>query len=319
MRTPPEAPCRPPAHPAGRRAPGALARVLAALFSMLLGLAGCAGGQPEVGRPLVVATTTIAGDLAAHVVGHEARVEVLMPVGADPHDFQPSARQAASLRDAVLVVSSGLGLEAGLADALEAAGDEGTPILELGPALDPRQLGDDPGSPDPHWWLDPVRAARATRLIGQRLGAIAGGDWAARAASYADDLEALDDDLRATLGTIPTARRTLITSHAAFGYFAERYDFKVVGVLIPGGSTQAQPDPRLLAELAAVMRSENVRAIFGETTVPANVARALADEVGGGVRVVVLYTGSIGEPGSGADTYVGMLRTNAERIADALT
>jgi len=318
MRIPPEAPCRPPHH-AGRRGPGAQARVAATLFSTLLGRAGCTGGQADEGRPLVVATTTIVGDLAAHVVGHEARVAVLMPVGADPHDFQPSARQAASLRDAVLVVSSGLGLEAGLADALEAAREEGTPVLELGPALDPRPLGDDPGAPDPHWWLDPVRAARATRLIGQRLGAIAGGDWAARAASYADGLEALDDDLRAILGTIPTARRTLITSHTAFGYFAERYDFRVVGVLVPGGSTQAQPDPRLLAELADAMRSEHARAIFGETTLPTNVARALAEEVGGGVRVVVLYTGSLGEPGSGADTYAGMLRTNAERIADALT
>jgi zinc/manganese transport system substrate-binding protein len=156
-------------------------------------------------------------------------------------------------------------------------------------------------------------------LIGERLGEIAAGDWAARATSYADQLKALDGELRSALGTIPSSRRTMITSHAAFGYFAERYDFKVIGVLIPGGSTQAQPDPRLLAELAAVIRVEGVRAIFGESTLPTNVADELAEEVGGEIRVVVLYTGSLGQAGSGADTYVGMLRTDAERIADALT
>jgi zinc/manganese transport system substrate-binding protein len=293
--------------------------VTVALLSTVLGVAGCNGEPADDGRPLIVATTTIVGELAAHVAGDQARVEVLMPIGADPHDFEPSARQAASLRDADLVVSSGLGLEGGLTDALEAAAEDGTPILELGPALDPRPLGDDDSVPDPHWWLDPIRAARAVELIGERLGQIAAGDWAARATSYADQVNALDGELRSALGTIPSSRRTLITSHAAFGYFAERYDFKVIGVLIPGGSTQAQPDPRLLAELAAVIRAEGVRAIFGETTLPTNVADALAEEVGGEIRVVVLYTGSLGEAGSGADTYVGMLRTNAERIADALT
>ncbi len=293
--------------------------VTVALLSAVLGVAGCGGEPANDGRPLIVATTTIVGELVAHVAGDQARVEVLMPVGADPHDFEPSARQAASLRDAALVVSSGLGLEVGLTDTLEAAAEEGTPILELGPALDPRPLGDDPGVPDPHWWLDPIRATRAVDLIGERLGEIAAGGWAARATSYADQLTALDGELRSTLGTIPSSRRTLITSHAAFGYFAERYDFKVIGVLIPGGSTQAQPDPRQLAALAAVIRAEGVPAIFGETTLPTNVADALAAEVGEEVRVVVLYTGSLGEPGSGAETYVGMLRTDAARIAEALS
>ncbi len=293
--------------------------VTAALLSTVLGVAGCSGEPADDGRLLIVATTTIVGEFAAHVAGDQARVEVLMPIGADPHDFEPSARQAASLRDADLVVSSGLGLEGGLIDALEAAAEEGTPILELGPALDPRPLGDDASVPDPHWWLDPILAARSVDLIGERLGQIAAGDWAARATSYADQLKALDGEVRSALGTIPSSQRTLITSHAAFGYFAERYDFKVIGVLIPGGSTQAQPDPRLLAQLAAVIRVEGVRAIFGETTLPTNVADALAEEVGGAVRVVVLYTGSLGQAGSGADTYVGMLRTDAERIADALS
>jgi zinc/manganese transport system substrate-binding protein len=191
--------------------------------------------------------------------------------------------------------------------------------LELGPALDPRPLGgSESETPDPPWWLDPLRAARATELIGERLGQVAAGDWAARASAFASELEALDDELQTDLATIPAERRKLVTTHDAFGYFAERYDFEVIGVLIPGGATQAAPDPRALAELAAAVREAGVPAIFAETTLPTNVADVLADEVGAEVHVIVLYTGSLGEPGSDADTYVGMLRTNAARIVGAL-
>jgi zinc/manganese transport system substrate-binding protein len=294
-------------------------RAAVTVAAALLLFAGCESTPADDQRPLVVASTSIVGDLVGRVVGDEVRVEVLIPIGADPHDFAPSARQAASLRDADLVVTSGLGLEAGLADALAAAEEEGVPILELGPALDPRPLGGgESGSPDPHWWLDPIRAARGVRLVAERLARIADGDWAARAARQAGELEALDDELRTSLAGIPAERRKLVTSHDALGYFAERYDLAIIGVLIPGGATQAAPDPQALAELATVIRNEGVPAIFAETTLPTNVAEVLAAEVGGEVRVVILYTGSLGEPGSGADTYVGMLRTNVERIVEAL-
>jgi zinc/manganese transport system substrate-binding protein len=287
--------------------------------ALVLVLAACTTEPSNDERPLVVATTSIVGDLVGHVAGDEARVEVLIPVGADPHDFAPSARQAASLREADLVVTSGLGLEAGLADALAAAADDGVPVLELGPALDPRPLGGiDSATPDPHWWLDPLRAAGAVELIAERLTQVGEGDWTPRATAFASELASLDDELGTSLATIPAERRKLVTTHDAFGYFAERYDFEVIGVLIPGGATQAAPDPKALAALAAAIREAGVPAIFGETTLPTNVADALAAEVGSEVRVVVLYTGSLGEPGSGADTYVGMLRTNVERIIEAL-
>jgi zinc/manganese transport system substrate-binding protein len=282
-------------------------------------LSGCTSVPGDDDRRLVIATTSVVGDLVGHVAGDEARVEVLIPVGADPHDFAPSARQAASLREADLVVTSGLGLEAGLADALAAATDDGVPILELGPALDPRPIGgSESATPDPHWWLDPLRAARAVELIAERLTQVGEGDWTARATAFASELDSLDDELGTTLATIPAERRKLVTTHNAFGYFAERYDFEVIGVLIPGGATQAAPDPKALAALAAAIWEAGVPAIFAESTLPTNVADALAAEVGSEVRVVVLYTGSLGEPGSGADTYVGMQRTNVERIIEAL-
>lgn len=305
-----------------RRHGGWRAAGTTALIAILVAaLAGCSGETPEPDGVLVIATTGIVGDLVAQVAGDEAEVETLIPIGADPHDFAPSAPQAARLRNADLVVTSGLGLEAGLTDAIEAAAAEGVPILELGPQLDPRPLGgdhDDAGALDPHWWLDPLRGAEAVELIAARLADVDEGGWSERAAAARADLEALDEELRTMFAGIPSERRTLVIGHDAFGYFAERYDFEVIGVLIPGGATQAQPDPQALAELAEVIRERQVPAIFTETTLPTNVADALAAEVGAEVEVVTLYVGSLGDPGSGADTYAGLLRTNGERITDAL-
>jgi zinc/manganese transport system substrate-binding protein len=301
----------------------------AAAFLALIGAASCAEDLAGEPGPVVIATTTIVGDLVHNVAGDAAHVEVLMPIGADPHEFQASARQGARVRAADLVVTSGLGLEEGLRDVIDAAAGEGVEVLELGPALDPLPLeapgahaGMRPratGGLDPHWWLDPVRAQGAVRLVAARLEALwAGGGWQQRADRYVSQLQALDEDVRALVVTVPAGRRKLVTLHSALGYFAARYELTVVGVVVPGGSTDAQPSARQIAQLAALIRTEEVPAVFGETTLPTRLVDSLAREVGTGVQVVPLYTGSLGEPDSVAGTYLGMIATNAQRIVEAL-
>ena len=103
----------------------------------------------------------------------------------------------------------------------------------------------------------------------------------------------------------------------SLGYFAARYGFEVVGTVIPAGSTLADPSSEELAELITVMQTEGVNVLFAETTQPDLLAEAVAAELGD-ARVVDLYTGSLGEPGSGAETLLEMLRTNARRVAEAL-
>jgi zinc/manganese transport system substrate-binding protein len=103
-----------------------------------------------------------------------------------------------------------------------------------------------------------------------------------------------------------------------FGYFADRYGFDVVGAVIPGGSTLAEPSSQELADLADVIREQDVPAIFADTSSPTDLADALADEGGLDVEVVSLYSESLGEPGSGADTYLTMIQSNADAIAAAL-
>lgn len=306
--------------------------VAAATLALVVTACGGAGGGGQGTQPTVVATTSVVGELVSDVVGDEAKVEVLMPVGTDSHDFQPSSRQVALIQQADLVVAVGLGLEEGLIQVLEAAEADGANVLELAPRLDPIPFraptggdgeavdGDDGEAGDPHVWMDPLRWAEAARLVAAELTAIApDGNWGARAESYAARLQEADERIEEILSVIPEGQRKLVTNHDAFGYLADRYRLEVVGVIIPGGSTLAEPSSEDLAELVALIQAAGVRAIFAETTQPSALAEAVAAEVGDEVEVVELYTESVGESGSAADTLIGMLLTNAERVAAALS
>lgn len=299
--------------------------LLGLLLLVALMVGACGDGNTDAAGVRVVATTTILGDVARNVVGEDGSVEVLLPVGADPHDYQASARQVAAIQEADLVIANGLGLEEGLADVLESAAADGANLLTVAPLLDPLPFGnetadDAESGDDPHVWLDPLRMADATRIIAEELTKVDDNvDWTARGDAYADELVTADAATRTILEVVPPQDRKLVTNHDALGYFASRYGFEVVGVVIPGGSTLAEPSSAELTELVSAVEREQVRAIFAETTNPEVLADAVAAEAGGGVIVVELFTGSLGVAGSGAGTLIEMLETNAERIAQALS
>lgn len=296
-------------------------RLVAAVSLVGLSVTACDSGTDEGLR--VVVTTNILGDVVQSVVGSDASVQVLIPDGVDPHDYRPSSRQAAAIQRADLVVANGLELEEGLDEVLESAAAEGTPVLTIGPLVDPLPFGQDgqtDGDHDPHVWMDPLRMAVAAGLVAERMMALdREAGWTERAADYARELENVDREITDLLAVVPVERRKLVTNHDALRYFADRYGFEVIGTVIPGGSPLADPSSQDLAALVETMLRENARAIFAETTEPTDLADAVAAEIGSSVQVVELFTGSLGEPGSGADTLAGMLRTNARRIAAALT
>jgi zinc/manganese transport system substrate-binding protein len=304
----------------------------------------------------VVVTTNILGDVVENLVGDRAEVEVIMPPGADPHDFAPSARQAASMREADLLVVNGLGFEEGLLSAIEGAEEDGVVIFEATSAVATIELddghghGDDDDGPghdddghgddddghghddddghghgqegeDPHVFTDPARMVDVVEELAEALAAnLEGLDDDAfrdRVDGYLQDLRDLDAEIEAMVAELAEDRRVLVTNHDAFGYFADRYGFEVLGVVIPGGSTLAEPSAADIAELARQVEAEDVPAVFAETSAPARLAEALAAEVGD-VEVVELFSESLGDAGSGGETYLDMMRTNAERIVGAL-
>lgn len=297
---------------------------LAALLTgAVLATTGCSVDM-STDRPTVVVTTNILGDITENIVGDAAEVRVLMPPNADPHSFEISAAESARIASADLVISNGLGLEEGIAKTVDAARSENVPVLEVAPDVEPISFGggDGAGTPDPHFWTDPDRVARAVGLIRDAVTMhVEGVDTSAidaRAKSYADRIAQLTSTMAARFESIPEPRRTLITNHHVFGYLAERFDFEVIGAVVPSGTTLASPSSADLADLSHAVRDSGVPAIFVDSSQPSKLAEALAKESGTDVEVVGLFSESLGEDGSGAATYLEMMESNSERITEAL-
>ncbi|WP_019815353.1 zinc ABC transporter substrate-binding protein AztC [Saccharomonospora saliphila] len=295
-------------------------RAIGAVF--LLALAGCSGAASEDGG--IVVTTNILGDITRAVVGDEVPVSVLMKPNADPHSFAISAQEAARLERADLVVSNGLGLEEGVQRHVDAAASAGVPTLAVGERVDPLRYRneDQKGRPDPHFWTDPRRVRTAVDVLTDKIVAeVDGVDEAAlrqHASSYRKRVEELDRWMSERFAAIPVQDRTLVTNHHVFGYLARRYEFEVVGAVVPSGTTLASPSASDLNELADAIRAADVGAIFADSSQPDRLARVLAAQAGVRVRVLSLYSESLTGPDGDAPTYVDMMRTNTDTIVDGL-
>ncbi|HEY5578895.1 MAG TPA: metal ABC transporter substrate-binding protein [Acidimicrobiia bacterium] len=294
-----------------------------ASLATALAVGACAPAVSDGSGVHIVATTGILGDVVAQLVPEE-HVEVLIPAGADPHEFRASPRQAELIAGADLVVANGLGLEEGLSDLLAA---QATPVLDAGCYADPLPLpGEDPqpcaqgndGRLDPHFWLDPLRMGLVVEEIAARLSSFDAGA-VSRAAAYTSELEAVHDAISRRLAALPSSSRRVVTNHDFLRYLAARYSLEVVGAVTPGGSTLSEPSASHLAELVELIDLYQIGQIFVEITEPARLAGVVAQEADHPVELVELYVESLGEAGSGADTYLGLLRTNLDRIVEALT
>ncbi len=174
------------------------------------------------------------------------------------------------------------------------------------------------GTHDPHFWFDPIRVKTAVNEITSRLAALDPGRadaFAANAEAYNAQLDELHTWTAEHVTAVPEARRLLITSHDSLGYFATLYGFDVIGVVL-AGTTEVEPSPEDLADLIEVAIRNQVPAVFGETTVSERLANVVATE--SGAELVRLYSGSLDNEGTSAATYLGMVRTNVERIVEAL-
>ncbi|MFF7684107.1 zinc ABC transporter substrate-binding protein AztC [Microbacterium sp. NPDC007973] len=298
----------------GRRA------LAAAVTAALLALTGCAGGAAS-DRPLVVVTTNILGDVVSHLAGDEVEVLTLMRPGADPHSFEISAAEAARMRSADLLVANGLGLEEGLQQHLDAASADGVATFVAGDAVEvlPYSSTDADGADDPHFWTDPAQMIAVVDALSPMLEELGGTAVADHAAAYRAELATLDADMTAAFAAIPADRRALVTNHHVFGYLADRFGFRVIGAVIPGGTTLAAPSASDLADLVAAIDAAGVPTIFAESSSPDRLVRALADEADRRVEVTELFTESLTDAAGDAPDYLTMMRVNTERIATGLS
>lgn len=284
------------------------------------GSSGGGGGAASSGtdRPVVVASTTQLADFTRVVGGDAVEVVGLLKPNVDAHDFEPSPADIDRLGKASLIVRNGLGLDGWLDKALEASGTKAT-VVTASEGVTTRSAD---GEVDPHVWLDPrnakVMVADIAKALATAVPAGAAG-FQERAAAYDKELDALDADIAKQLAGL--TNRKVVTNHDAFGYYLNRYGLTFVGSVIPSFDTQAEMSASELSALVQAIKAEGVKAVFAETSLPPKAADALAKEAG--VKVVegeeALYGDSLGPAGSGADTYLGMMRHNTKTFADNLS
>lgn len=287
---------------------------------------GLEGGQ----KLQVVATTSIVADVVGNVGGDRIDLAQLMPLGTDPHTFEPIPQDVAAVSDAHVVFVHGVGLEVFLDDLLESAGN-GTPaapvthgveLLEFGEVEGHEEESDSDhghGGADPHTWFDPNNVIIWVDNVEQALSTLdpAGAEtYAENAAAYRSELEALDGWIRDQVAQVPPARRRLVTDHTAFTYFCAAYGFEQIGAVVPAYSTLAEPSARELAALVEAIDQYDVRAIFVGNTVSPDLAQQVAQDTG--TELVFLYTGSLSEAGGEADDYLSFMRYDVSAIVDAL-
>ncbi len=285
-------------------------------------------------RLVVVATTSIVGDVVENIAGDAAEVTVLMARGQNPHGYEPTPRVIATMNDAHIVFVNGLDLEEQLMEALE--GMDAGYVVPVSAGIEPRdgghhdddhddEEGHDHAEGDPHFWFDPTNVIVWAENIAEALGEADPGNhevYEANADAYIAELEAIDREIRARVAEIPRSRRKLVVDHAALGYFADEYGFEIVGAVIPATTDQAEPSAQDIANLVEVIREEDVRAIFVGGTAGRglrNLVDTVAEEVGRDLPVVELLTGSLAPEGSRGDTYLEFARYNAEAIIGGLS
>ena len=304
---------------------GRITMVVGLSLATMLGAPGAARtGQAASAGPAgfpVGTSNTVLADLVEQVGGEKVRVRALAPRGTDPHTFQPTPAAMTLLTQAHVIFFNGAGLEEWWAKTLRSVKKPGIPVVELSRGLATLTLpGDGPGqaaAPDPHVWLDPLLAKTYVDKIRDALTKADLGNtasYAAHAAAYAGQMDALDAWIRAEVARIPAARRKLVTFHDAFQYFAQRYGLTVKGYVV--ASPGKEPSAKAMAELIRRIKQEQIPAVFAEADYNPKLLEVLGRE--SGVRVVTdLYDDSLSD-GPPADTYLNLMRHDVTTIVTAL-
>ena len=297
---------------------------------ILLLLGACSpGGEDEIAGQKskldVVCTTGMVADLVRNIGGDRVAVEGLMGPGVDPHYYKASQGDIKKLTRADLICFNGLFLEGKMEDIFGRMGRKKkvVPVSWDIPEERLRRPPEFEGNYDPHIWFDVSLWQRTIDVVASALVALdpaGAAPYRKNAAAYRARLDTLHQWVLQQVDQIPPAQRVLVTAHDAFGYFGQAYGMEVVG--LQGISTVAEYGINDVNQLVDLIVARSLKAIFVESSVPQRSinavregcrARGLEVRIGG-----TLYSDAMGESGSGADTYIGMVRSNVNTMVAAL-
>lgn len=286
------------------------------LLALASGVLAKAQDAPDR-RPLVVATASIFADMAAVIGGDVVRVESIVPLGGDPHTYEPTPEAAALVTRAGLILRNGLTFEGWLNELIRYSGTA-APTTLITKGIAPLESLAYAGAEDPHAWMDArnglVYADNVYRALATAFPEYA-DQFAFNHGIYRQQVQELDAWIRDTVVVIPPEHRVLVTSHDAFQYYGRAYGLQLEAIL--GTSTDADAKTDDVARVISMIRERSLPAIFVESTVNPRLIRQIAEDtdarVGGS-----LFADSLGDEGSDAPSYLDMLRHNTRVIVRAL-
>jgi manganese/iron transport system substrate-binding protein len=293
---------------------------------LVLCLTGCGVSSiqernPANDKPKVVSTSNIIANLTEAIGAEEIDHQGILKPGTDPHVYEPVPTDSVALEKADLILYNGYNLEPGLIKLMNAAGIKAKKI-PVGEVVAPLNL-DKEGKkqPDPHVWGNAQNGIKMVKAIRDQLVTLSPENkqkFNENAARLTKELQQLDNEIKQEIAKIPPKQRQLVTTHDAFQYYARAYGLKVTGTLI-GISTEEQPSAQTVKKLADEIKKTGIKTIFAETTINPLLIQAVAEEAGVKLADKKLYSDSIGVPGSEADSYGKMLKTNTKIIVDNLS
>jgi len=299
------------AHPRTR-----LPVLVAVALAFAVASVSCSGGATAKsgGKVRVVTSAELFADFIRNVGGDRVQVTALVPGHADPHTYEPVPRRVEDVANADVVFINGVGLEETLMSLINNNVRKGVPVIEMAAGLP--LIGGDANEPagNPHLWMDPQYAIHYVEQIRDGLIQVdpAGeSTYQANAAAYIQQLSTLDSEIATEMASIPRDRRKLVTFHDSFPYFAQRYGLQVVGVVVeaPGREPSAQE----MARLEDKIRANDIRVVFKEPELNAQLLEMAAQDAGAKVMTLlnVAYTDNV-------HSYIDLMRFDAQQLVEGL-
>lgn len=309
------------------------------LFVIATGFTACGQSESPASEKLkVVATTTVVGDLVKAIAGDTVDIHQIQRPNTDPHEFEPRAEDSVKVSQADLVISSGLGIDSWITRLQKGSGSK-APLFDLSDGL-PHLLQaskDDEHSShgseteghheeasansDPHWWHDPTNTVAAVgklqKALSPRLSKTEQTKLEKSSSDFISKINEVDSLIASCIKRIPTSDRRIATAHQSFSYFADRYKLQIVGSVVSSVSTLAQASAGDVSKLTKVLKDQKVKAIFPENSFNPKVLEALSKQSGTAVGEQ-LFGDGLGSSETGADTYLGMMKHNAQAVSTAL-
>lgn len=301
--------------------------ILIATFFKVATMLRSSPATPETGKIKVAATFYPLAYVAQQIGGEQIEVTTIIPPGAEPHDFEPTPRDQATIYESDVFIVNGYGVDAWAEKIIPELVAKNVTVIRMSDHInamataetDRENSGHEEAKSeyDPHFWLDPTNLIKQAEIIAAALIKIDADHSTAynqNKDSFTQKLTALDQQYQAGLATCQS--REIITAHDAFGYLTKRYNLTPFHIL--GLSPEEEPSPKTIAEIVKIAKEKNIKYIFFETEVDQKISQTIAQEIGAQTLVLNPIESLTKEEAKNNKDYISIMKENLHNLQTAL-